>query len=289
MNEINISDIVVLNRLRQDLGNLDNLTEDIRTNGLQNPILVQDLKNGKYKLIAGERRLESIKNLGYTKIQARITDIKNEDDAIELEISENVNRKSFNLYELVLCGIELEKIEKKKAEARQKNGTKIDLSQNFGKGRVDEIIAKKLGIGSHEQYRKYKKIVSVHGILTKKEFDAWSNGEQGFSTNKVLKMIEERTQSACSKENGEHDKKTKPDVDKSLKLWKSSFKNVNNTITSTLSSFKNVHIYNQRDKDVSENLFTDIEDCLNKINSILTKLNNITISETGILSMKDLE
>ncbi|EMO26573.1 ParB-like protein [Leptospira interrogans serovar Bataviae str. HAI135] len=71
--KIRVSDIKVKNRIRKDLGDLQSLKESIQKLGLLHPILI-DLEN---TLISGERRLESVKILGWEYVDVRIVDIRN--------------------------------------------------------------------------------------------------------------------------------------------------------------------------------------------------------------------
>ena len=59
-------------RIRRDLGNLKLLAELIGLCDLLNPITVKKEKDGFYLLLAGERRLEACKLLGWKKIDAHI-------------------------------------------------------------------------------------------------------------------------------------------------------------------------------------------------------------------------
>jgi len=58
-------------RIRENPGNLKLFAEFITLCGLLNPITVKQEKNG-YFLLAGERRLEASKLLGWKKIDAHI-------------------------------------------------------------------------------------------------------------------------------------------------------------------------------------------------------------------------
>ncbi len=92
-----VKDIKIKKRVRKDLGNLDDLKDSLRTYGLLNPITI----NRKYELIAGERRLQAAKQLGWTNIQANIVDNITEVEQLEMELEENNQRKEFTDKELL--------------------------------------------------------------------------------------------------------------------------------------------------------------------------------------------
>lgn len=101
-----IKDIKIKKRVRKDLGNLDDLKDSLRTYGLLNPITI----NSKYQLIAGERRLQAAKAIGWTNINANIIDNLSEVDELEMEIEENNQRKEFTQEELLEGYRRLEKL-----------------------------------------------------------------------------------------------------------------------------------------------------------------------------------
>ena len=94
---VNIKDIKVKRRVRKDLGDLEDLKNSLRRYGLLNPITL----NGKYELVAGERRLEAAKAIGWTNINANIIDNLSELSQLEMEIEENNQRKEFTDDELL--------------------------------------------------------------------------------------------------------------------------------------------------------------------------------------------
>lgn len=93
---VSISDIKVKRRVRKDLGNLEDLKNSLRRYGLLNPITL----NGKYELVAGERRLEAAKAIGWTSINANVIENLSELSQLEMEIEENNQRKEFTDEEL---------------------------------------------------------------------------------------------------------------------------------------------------------------------------------------------
>lgn len=94
---VQISDIKIKRRVRKDLGNLDDLKDSLRIYGLLNPITL----NSNYELIAGERRLQAAKQLGWTSINANILDNLSDVDQLEMELEENNQRKEFTDDELM--------------------------------------------------------------------------------------------------------------------------------------------------------------------------------------------
>ena len=71
--------------------------DSLRRYGLLNPITL----NSKYELIAGERRLEAAKAIGWTSINANIIDNITKLGQLEMELEENNQRKEFTDEELL--------------------------------------------------------------------------------------------------------------------------------------------------------------------------------------------
>ncbi len=86
--KVRVTDIILTNRIRKFTGDLDGLRESIRNVGLLNPILI-DMDN---HLIAGYRRYEAIKQLGWEYIEVRILDIRSKRQRILIETEENSHR-----------------------------------------------------------------------------------------------------------------------------------------------------------------------------------------------------
>ena len=95
---VKIDDIKIKKRVRRDLGDLETLKDSLKQYGLMNPITL----NSKYELVAGERRLEAAKSLGWERINAIVLD-KNVDKLcqLEMELEENNQRKEFTDDELL--------------------------------------------------------------------------------------------------------------------------------------------------------------------------------------------
>lgn len=103
---VKIEDIKIRKRIRQDLGDLEALKDSLRTYGLLNPITL----NKDYELIAGERRLQAAKAIGWTNINAVIIDNITDIEQLEIELEENNQRKEFTNEELLEGYRRLEKL-----------------------------------------------------------------------------------------------------------------------------------------------------------------------------------
>ncbi len=82
---------------RSELGSLDELMASIKAKGILEPILVRP-KNGRYEIIAGERRYIASKNLGLAEIPCIEMNVK-DSEALELALIENLQRKDLDVFE----------------------------------------------------------------------------------------------------------------------------------------------------------------------------------------------
>jgi ParB family chromosome partitioning protein len=179
---IDIEKVKVGDCIRKDMGDLKELSDDIAKNGLINPPVVTP----DFELIAGERRLEAMKKLGYKQVEVRVMKVEDAEHKLNLEINENENRKDFNKSERIEYARQLERIERVKASQREKAGVAIDPSQNSDRGRTDDIVAEKLGIGSRDTYRKEKYIADNADPET---LEQWNKEE--ISTHKAYTKVKE--------------------------------------------------------------------------------------------------
>lgn len=106
--KLHIQEIKLSTRIRKDLGDIETLKESLHRHGLMNPVSV----NKNNELIAGHRRLESAKQLGWEYIEVTYIDTDNEADMLALEIEENVRRKDLSETELEEALKRLEKLRK---------------------------------------------------------------------------------------------------------------------------------------------------------------------------------
>lgn len=72
MKLILISKILIGDRIREDLGDIDQLADSIKEYGMLNPITIRAERNNKFTLLSGFRRLEAVKKLSWKNIECNI-------------------------------------------------------------------------------------------------------------------------------------------------------------------------------------------------------------------------
>ena len=86
-------------RTRMDEGALYELAESIKAQGIMQPILVRQLKaganEGKYEIIAGERRFRAAKLAGLDSVPVLVRDVPDE-SAAAMSLIENIQREDLN-------------------------------------------------------------------------------------------------------------------------------------------------------------------------------------------------
>ena len=79
-----------------DSEKMGELIASIKEKGIIQPITVKELKNGTYKIIAGERRYRAAKSLGLKWIPAYTIAINNDSEMMEFALIENIQRVDLN-------------------------------------------------------------------------------------------------------------------------------------------------------------------------------------------------
>ncbi len=74
---------------------LEELAQSIRENGLVQPILIRRKGNGRYQLIAGERRWRAAQRVGLQRVSSIIRNIE-DDKLLEIALIENIQRQELN-------------------------------------------------------------------------------------------------------------------------------------------------------------------------------------------------
>jgi ParB family chromosome partitioning protein len=82
---------------RKDFGDITELSKSIKEKGIMEPILVRP-KNGQFEIIVGERRYRAAKLADLKEVPCIEYDVP-DNEALELSIIENIQRKDLNIFE----------------------------------------------------------------------------------------------------------------------------------------------------------------------------------------------
>lgn len=178
---IDINKIVVGDRIRKDFGDIEGLADSIKKLGLLNPLTI----NREYKLLAGERRLRACKSLGMTHVEVNMVDTEDEEQDLEVEMSENNKRLNFTGSELAEGIRRQMAIEQEKARQRMLAGKPLgNVSQGFG--RASDLAGAAFGI-SGKQAEKVVYVDDHRDLLDPADFADWDEGK--LSTNKAFQKV----------------------------------------------------------------------------------------------------
>ena len=109
-----------------DEQSLNELAASIKLHDIIQPLTVSKLANGKYKLIAGERRFRAAKIAGLTDIPAYIRQA-NDQQLLELALLENLQREDLNAIEIAISY---------KRMMEELNHTQEQVAERMGKERT---------------------------------------------------------------------------------------------------------------------------------------------------------
>jgi len=82
-------------RTRMDRTALAELSASIKSQGLMQPLLVRPVDNGRYELIAGERRWRAAQMAGLSEVPALVREVPDE-SALAMSLIENIQREDLN-------------------------------------------------------------------------------------------------------------------------------------------------------------------------------------------------
>lgn len=116
--EIPVEQVLVGERRRQDLGDIEGLAASIEAHGLLHPITV----NKERELVCGERRLRAFETLGRTSIPAQIREELTGDRLREVELEENLWRKDLSPFERSRTLADLAALAREQAKAAPISG-----------------------------------------------------------------------------------------------------------------------------------------------------------------------
>lgn len=154
---VDIDSVIVNGRHRQDLGDLESLKRSIAEIDLLHPVVITSDR----KLIAGHRRLEALRQLGWRSVPVRVMDNLTDAHALlEAERDENTCRLDMKPSEKVALGQALEALERPHANARRGTRTDLQPAENFSGGRTSDIVGNAVGM-SRPTYLRAKAVVKA--------------------------------------------------------------------------------------------------------------------------------
>lgn len=83
---------------RKEFGDeeMTDLINSVKAKGILQPITVRESGDGRYQLVAGERRLRAAKSLGIENVPAYILSVDSDVDMMEYSLVENIQREDLN-------------------------------------------------------------------------------------------------------------------------------------------------------------------------------------------------
>lgn len=195
---------------RKNFENIDELAESIKEYGLLNPIVLSK-NNGKYEIIAGERRYRASKKAGLKKIDAIVRDFDQKDIDI-LSLVENIQREDLSA---------LEEAEAYKKLIDDFSMTQEEISKSMGKSRsyiANTVRLLKLNKDETEALANRKISASqARTLLSIKDQDARKKALDGFINKKLnVRDAEKINNKNKSKEKNREKADGLSDIDKIL-------------------------------------------------------------------------
>lgn len=160
MNSLPVASVVVGPRSRKELGDIPALSASMAEVGLLQPIVV----SSDNRLIAGQRRLEAAKSLGWETIPTYVAEsLTDAVQCLKAEMAENTCRKDFTPSEAVHASERIVEALKTKAAERQRAGKSAD-GQAGGRGRNKPSGKLPEGKGHSEERRTRTQAAEAFGM-----------------------------------------------------------------------------------------------------------------------------
>lgn len=103
---IEVASIIVEERFRQEYGDIASLAENIRQEGLLQPLVIDDT----HRLLAGGRRYQAIKSLGWERVDCHYIYELDDVSRRRIELAENIHRKDLTWQEAAKLTKEIQRL-----------------------------------------------------------------------------------------------------------------------------------------------------------------------------------
>lgn len=142
--EIALSLIYSSKQVRTTFGNLEDLAESFKLNGIIEPLVIHEEADGRYRIIVGERRFRAAPLAGLTKAPVVIKRGMSELEIRRMQVSENNDREDLSAYDQAM-GV-IEDVERYGVEEASRIWNKTD-KKNPGKEKQSEgWVSKRMAV-----------------------------------------------------------------------------------------------------------------------------------------------
>jgi ParB family chromosome partitioning protein len=211
------------NRKSGGMGDIGILAEDIKQNGLINPPTVVQTEDGKYRVIAGRRRIEAVRLLKWKEVTVKIT-FGDEERLAAISLSENVNRLEMNpldeaetFYRMLQSGTAIEEISRRydrSISAIYQRIKLMDLTEEIKAlmrdGKMDLVTAAMLESLNEDQQRAFAEKYQKKEHIGKWDASEFLNKVQH---DELYGFLEDKKCKACKTRTRYNDKALFPELD----------------------------------------------------------------------------
>ena len=166
---------------------LMDLAQSIRENGLIQPITLKE-NNGRYEIIAGERRYRACMMIGLTEVPANIMDVS-EANMAELALVENIQRENLSAIEEAKAYLQIMKVSGctqselalKVGKSQSSVANKIrllNLSENVQNAVSSKIITERHARSLLKLNEKQQKLITTHNLSFRTMYEEYINSEE---------------------------------------------------------------------------------------------------------------
>ncbi|NET34459.1 MAG: ParB/RepB/Spo0J family partition protein [Cyanothece sp. SIO1E1] len=178
-----------------DPAKMQELIQSVKEHGILEPLLVRPLQDGKYELVAGERRYRAAKDIGLTQVPIVVRELDSE-QALQLALVENLQREDLNPVEetegiLQLLALQLSITVKEAASLlyRMQNEAKGKVTRNVtGKDKTGVVESVFDGLGIEWQSFVRNRLPLLK--LPEEILDILRQGKIEYTKAKVIAQIE---------------------------------------------------------------------------------------------------
>lgn len=194
-------------RTKFDPARIEELKQSISENGVIQPVTVRRVDGG-FELIAGERRLRAVTELGFERVPAYVIDVDSDEKMLEMALVENIQREDLNPVELAQAYEQLQaRYHLSQEEVARKVGKDRATVANFLRLlKLPDPIQASLADGTISMGHAR----AITGLPSRSDqMSVWKRAAaKGWSVRKVEEEVRRMTEPAESKRKGKTEKRS---------------------------------------------------------------------------------